>query len=1231
MSTQFILVPIHLDAFFVPKETMAVEAFADFSRLPFYTNGVDFNPDVPNLSESVLNTPFQNQNLVLKPGLHLHWSLPDALTGGASGTIESHPAVPNRWLIRFIHKDDNKIVREWKVESDYLHVGLDNPYGGITYPLTKTDPTQEQPFGFLGRQFSTADEAPQTSGSFISKLTAAGYGEPAFASFYPNCHSVFGGWDEDILQEADLNGTYQIIGWHSNEEQDPAFLRFRELISKEKPADKTKEKIAQAFEEAFFWKANFVANEGKARMVCYAELELNNEGEIKNPDKGSSVRVSLGNTGTEALSAYLADALGGDKKITEEKLESLLLKTRLQDKALDLGARFNEARHEKGFRAESGGSIWQITQTKESEQSTGTTQVSLSAELANALNQLNAAQQENDQLLQEIKHGQQLLFADWYKYMLCAYPPESAQGDFLDIDFNIDQIKWYIEQKHLPSLEETMLNFQTQLDELAAQIGKLNQNKEITDRNYELKKVSGPRFWQPTEPVVLLEGNTLKTTNNATEKDTLVCKVFSSENISSLLKKHLTTQVNQVNYAVLIGLGKDTWVHQPWQPFLLEWEVEVLPLNEGGAVDGDHQDFKENFITDNYQLEENSPELTPHHTTTPDTPGVYWGRSILTPYAKKQLSQQIEDYVKYRTDGVLKEVKEKHLDKNFASQALSGFNNALLMQHQTLQLPVNDPLGFDVKSSKDSGVDGPHSFTSYQAFTNKVRELLTGDLKGIKNQLKNLFQNNNLAPLPFNNFLPIRSGQLKLNGLRLIDQFGQVQDIAIDKVIKAETLNGATLQNNAWLPPRVMQPTRLNFRWLAAESGLQEFNVHPASSPICGWLLANHLDNSLVVYDQRGIALGVIDQAAKWRTTPGIDVLVDPQEIDNSTLSKVVTRLTVPDNASEEIKQAKRAFLQHFISKTDKTLENIDPESFGHHQELALLMGRPMAIVRALVGLQVKGRPAVNHGWTALYQDLHRDERETSNFEQVKIPIRIGERGQLNDGVVGYWQETPEDFQLGANFYTTVALDEPINGLKSYEQAPLNLTLSLNDAAQTLTMLIDPRGEVHATTGILPAKSIRVPKDEYVKALQKINITFLSAPILSAANETALALPNEAGYRWSWLAKHKNHWVEVAQHGVLRKNTLANAFGNWAAIWQELITQGWIKPLPALDAAEIVPTDQRTKATLSEPFVPQATQIQELLDSLYITPPENFAAFKANQMIKEGWLKLSHVEEPGSG
>ena len=91
--SNILLVPVHLDALVLDRDQMVVETTADFSRLPYCFNKYDINPDIANISEELVATPFQNENLLLKAGIHLHWSLPDALTKAqyvrdASGTVD---------------------------------------------------------------------------------------------------------------------------------------------------------------------------------------------------------------------------------------------------------------------------------------------------------------------------------------------------------------------------------------------------------------------------------------------------------------------------------------------------------------------------------------------------------------------------------------------------------------------------------------------------------------------------------------------------------------------------------------------------------------------------------------------------------------------------------------------------------------------------------------------------------------------------------------------------------------------------------------------------------------------------------------------------------------------------------------------------------------------------------------------------------------------------------------
>src|SRR4026208_1931372 len=124
--SNILLVPVHLDALVLDHDQMVVETTADFSRLPYCFNKYDINPDIANISEELVATPFQNENLLLRAGIHLHWSLPDALTKAqyvedASGNgRQVFPLVPNRWLVQRCN-DKDVVQKTWIIESDYLH------------------------------------------------------------------------------------------------------------------------------------------------------------------------------------------------------------------------------------------------------------------------------------------------------------------------------------------------------------------------------------------------------------------------------------------------------------------------------------------------------------------------------------------------------------------------------------------------------------------------------------------------------------------------------------------------------------------------------------------------------------------------------------------------------------------------------------------------------------------------------------------------------------------------------------------------------------------------------------------------------------------------------------------------------------------------------------------------------------------------------------------------------
>jgi hypothetical protein len=748
----------------------------------------------------------------------------------------------------------------------------------------------------------------------------------------------------------------------------------------------------------------------------------------------------------------------------------------------------------------------------------------------------------------------------------------------------------------------------------------LSEDELFCDRNifkqtqYILSEGAAPRYWQPNEPVVLMSGPACKPSarhgfDGQRNKD----------NKLGCFTRELDYPLNSIGLEALVEddkLKSDyktelgdylNWTEQPWNPIILEWEVEILPLKrpEGSHAEnaitkafqvGDETKIKlldaikgylwnlkkeelENYLGKNSALPD-KPDLSIASADGYSTSEQAGKATEITKYIK-ELAEQLRK-VKKPGDPIFTAAQRWLTvnDSHYLSQSFGGFNAAFLMHKQTMQLPIEEPLGFP----------------EYQAFTRVVQELVDGE--------------NKWAPEPLYPFLPIRAGKLKILNLRLIDSFGRFINIEPDEnLIHSHAF--PDMGGEALLPPRLTQPTRLNLRWLSANHDDLEMNSHPASSPICGWLLPNNLDNSLMVYDQAGDLLGLIDQNGGWGPGPGNMVKLEIDRVPNKHLRQVI-RYLEKDPAN-------------FISLLDNTLEKIDPESFAQHLDLALIMGRPIAVVRASINLEVKGQPAVSQGWELFTRDMGEGDHDTEGFEKIKFPVRLGEPGQFNDGVIGYWKDGAEN----GVFQSALSGGPPEKELKHvhyYDPGNPNITVSIEQDPQTFTILMDPRAKVHLVSGILPTKIIDIPPDQYSKALSTIDISFLTSPVLSPAGTIALSLPDEPGYAWSWFSMHGDKWGEVSKTGRLDKHKVLDAFPNGEQIWQDLLAKYWIDPIDGV-SARIVLKNRRKNTALSEAIAPHTDRIEQLLDQCMIKSPDLTASFKGTSEIREGWLKLSHTKK----
>ena len=465
---EMLLVPVRVEGLWLGRDQLVVGSTADFSRLPFDDGLRDINPDVANISEDIVSQPFEDQNLYLKAGVHLHWTLPRGLTmQRPTPRGPEFPAVPDRWLVVRWRRVGARwdVEMSWVVESNYLFPdGQGADSGSIAFPLKVGHPKRpaRRPFRYLGRKVPLdAWRAKDLEAEYLDRLTAVGHGEPTFAAFYPNCLSVLGLHD-DLTPDRLAGAGYDVFGWYSDGEKNPLaqyFLDFQRAGWKpSKPEATIQDDFARAVAENLGWSVNRAPGPSfPGRLLCLGRLAFDIPGPVAEAPSFSAPdpKIVLASTGTEALSVYLAGAIAPDQAAqVEDQLEALLLAPSLENRRLDLGAKLAEGRHEKGFQAVDGGSLWGVgrestkADAPADASSAGPDEVTLPASVAHGLNAVNLLQQQYDRAVNEIISMRRQLFADWYKSMICAHPPDDGLEDYPDLD----EVRHFIETKDLEPL-----------------------------------------------------------------------------------------------------------------------------------------------------------------------------------------------------------------------------------------------------------------------------------------------------------------------------------------------------------------------------------------------------------------------------------------------------------------------------------------------------------------------------------------------------------------------------------------------------------------------------------------------------------------------------------------------------------------------------------------------------------------------------------------------------------
>jgi hypothetical protein len=253
----------------------------------------------------------------------------------------------------------------------------------------------------------------------------------------------------------------------------------------------------------------------------------------------------------------------------------------------------------------------------------------------------------------------------------------------------------------------------------------------------------------------------------------------------------------------------------------------------------------------------------------------------------------------------------------------------------------------------------------------------------------------------------------------------------------------------------------------------------------------------------------------------------------------------------------------------DSTRWSVDPFGQAGEEHLSLLIGHPVAVMRASLRLEVQDPAAPpENAWTA-------------------VPVRLGALTHWKDGLFGFYVNddygtlhiAEEAAQMARDVGPLRGLLGPIaqvpaaaaalsTGLTAPYQDPVShpyadpdLIIWIRPGQEiSLTLLVEPHTSVHATTGLLPRKDIGVRREWVAPGLAAIAPTFRFGPVLVDPKQVALPLARDLAGTWTW--DHRTDVVQWADDSVVDAGK-ADGLSSTPAIASE----GWLKLTPPAPSA----------------------------------------------------------------
>jgi hypothetical protein len=221
--------------------------------------------------------------------------------------------------------------------------------------------------------------------------------------------------------------------------------------------------------------------------------------------------------------------------------------------------------------------------------------------------------------------------------------------------------------------------------------------------------------------------------------------------------------------------------------------------------------------------------------------------------------------------------------------------------------------------------------------------------------------------------------------------------------------------------------------------------------------------------------------------------------------------------------------LQALLRVVETTSATVGLGGHTGTEHVAQLVGRPVAVVRATLRLEVEAEPAFA-GLPAADQAAR--DRAWAELSGREFPVRLGALTRLDDGLLGFF--AGDDYDRLRPVHESVLDQAVASGPHQGDLAPAGtpaadprpivagyvapgpLVPLRPGRTLAVTLLQDPAAKVHATSGILPRKEVSLLRDWIEGPLSRLVPSFRVGPVLVDPAGIRMPLASALGAKQEW-------------------------------------------------------------------------------------------------------------------